>query len=200
MKVLPDPPRPTQHDPIAIALAEDIGSGDLTSRYFAGTERRKARIFAKEDAVVAGADTAAEVFGRVDPKTRAKIIAPSGNRMKKGDTVIEIEGAVIRAIAPDGRVTLAHARRAIGNGDGSEVQLLGGAEVTSDSTGSTPVVMRSEFLHAFLVTERVQSNKPVQVQMGGTELRAAGIDYDHAARHLELKGPLRAVMAARPPR
>ena len=113
---------------------------------------------------------------------------------------IEIEGAVIRAIAPDGRVTLAHARRAIGNGAGSEVQLLGGAEVTSDSTGSTPVVMRSEFLHAFLVTERVQSNQPVQVQMGGTDLRAAGIDYDHAARHLELKGPLRAAMAARAPR
>ena len=62
MKALPDPPRVTQHDPIAIALAEDIGSGDLTSRYFVGTERRKARIFAKEEAVVAGADTAAEVL------------------------------------------------------------------------------------------------------------------------------------------
>ena len=97
-------------------------------------------------------------------------------------------------------MTLAHAQRAVGNGAGSEVQLLGGAEVTSDSTGSTPLVMRSEFLHAFLVTERVQSHLPVQVRMGGTELRAAGLDYDHAARHLELKGPLRAVMAARVPR
>ena len=54
MKALPDPARPTQHDPIAIALAEDIGSGDLTSRYFTGTEPRRARIFAKEEAVIAG--------------------------------------------------------------------------------------------------------------------------------------------------
>jgi lipopolysaccharide export system protein LptC len=111
---------------------------------------------------------------------------------------IEIDGAVIRAIAPDGRVTLAHAQRAIGNGDGSEVQLLGGAEVTSEREGDSNLVMRSEFLHAFFVTERVRSHLPVQVQMGATDLRAAGLDYDHAARRLELTGPLRAVMAPNP--
>ena len=105
MKALPDPPRPTQHDPIAIALAEDIGSGDITSRYFVGTEKRKARIFAKEDAVVAGADTAAEVFGRVDPKTRAKVVAHNGARVKKGDSVIEIEGAVCSILTAE-RVAL----------------------------------------------------------------------------------------------
>jgi lipopolysaccharide export system protein LptC len=108
---------------------------------------------------------------------------------------IEIDGAVIRAIAPDGRVTLAHAQRATANGDGSEVQLLGGAEVTSEREGDSALVMRSEFLHAFFVTERVRSHLPVQVQMGATDLKAAGLDYDHAVRRLELKGPLRAVMA-----
>ena len=111
---------------------------------------------------------------------------------------IEIDGAVIRAVAPDGRVTQAHARRAIGNGDGSEVQLLGGAEVNSERQGESNLVMRSEFLHAFFVAERVRSHLPVQVQMGATELKAAGLDYDHAERRLELKGPLRAVMAALP--
>jgi lipopolysaccharide export system protein LptC len=108
---------------------------------------------------------------------------------------IEIDGAVIRAIAPDGRVTLAHAQRAIGNGDGSEVQLIGDAEVNSEREGDSNLVMRSEFLHAFFVAERVRSHLPVQVQMGATDLKAAGLDYDHSARRLELKGPLRAVMA-----
>jgi lipopolysaccharide export system protein LptC len=108
---------------------------------------------------------------------------------------IEIDGAVIRAVAPDGRVTLAHARNAIGNGDGSELQLLGGAEVTSERANDTSLVMRSEFLHAFFFTGRVRSHLPVQVQLGATALRAAGLDYDHAAGRLELKGPLRAVMA-----
>ena len=105
MKALPDPPRASQHDPIAIALAEDIGPGDLTTRYFVGTEKRKARIFAKEAAVVAGADVAAEVFGRVDPKTRAKVICNNGDRVKKGGTVIEIEGAVCSILTAE-RVAL----------------------------------------------------------------------------------------------
>lgn len=109
---------------------------------------------------------------------------------------IEIDDAQIRAIAPDGRVTLAHARRAIGNGDGSEVQLLGGAEVTSADAGG-PVLMRGEYLHAFLVAERVKSHLPVLVRRGTTELRAAGMVYDHATGRLDLTGPIRAEM---PPR
>ena len=57
--------------------------------------------------------------------------------------------------------------------------------------------MRGEFLQAFLVTERVRSHLPVVVRVGATELRAAGLDYDHALRRLELKGPMRAEMAPR---
>jgi lipopolysaccharide export system protein LptC len=107
---------------------------------------------------------------------------------------IEVEGAQIRAVAPDGRVTLAHAQRAVGNGDGSELQLMGAAEVSSVDVNGAPLVMRSEFLHAFFVTQRVKSHLPVLVQSGGSELRAGGLDYDHAARRLELQGPMRAVL------
>jgi lipopolysaccharide export system protein LptC len=111
---------------------------------------------------------------------------------------IEIEGAQIRAYAPDGRVTLATAKRALGNGDGSEIQLLGGAEVTAQDGSGVPLVMKGEFLHAFLVTERVKTHLPVTVRQGGSEFRAAGLEYDHAARRLDLKGPLRAVLSPRP--
>jgi lipopolysaccharide export system protein LptC len=110
---------------------------------------------------------------------------------------IEIDRARIQSWAPDGRLTLATAARALGNGDGSEVQLLGGAEVTAQDAAGVPVVMRGEFLHAFLVTEQVRSHLPVLVRHGGSELRAAGLEYDHAARRLALKGPLRAQL---PPR
>ncbi len=104
---------------------------------------------------------------------------------------IEIEAVRVRAIAPDGRVTLAHAQRALSNGDGSEVQFLGAAEVTSEDARGAPLVMRSEQLHAFLVAERVTSNAPVWVQHGATQVRAASLDYDHAARKLDLGGPMR---------
>ena len=110
---------------------------------------------------------------------------------------IEAEGVRIRAIAPDGRVTLARARKAISNGDGSEVQLLGAAEVTSDDGSGTPLVMTGEFLHAFLVAERVQSHLPVNVTQGSREVRAGGLLYDHGQRRLDLQGPVRAVFAPR---
>ncbi len=108
---------------------------------------------------------------------------------------VEIERARIRAFAPDGRETRASAERALGNSDGSELQLLGGAEVTSHDTAGTPLFIRSEFLHAFLLTERVHSHLPVLVRFGATELTAGGLDYDNAARRLEFKGPVRAVLA-----
>ncbi len=109
----------------------------------------------------------------------------------------EIDAAQIRAFAPDGRITLATAQRALANGDGSEVQLLGGAEVTAEDASGMPLFMRSEFLHAFLVEERIKSHRPVFVRQGGTELQAAGMDYENASRRLQLKGPLRAVLTAR---
>ena len=109
---------------------------------------------------------------------------------------IEIEGARIRAIAPDGRLTLAHAQRALSNGDGSEVQLMGGAEVTSEDALGVSLLMRSEFLHLFLVEQRVKSYKPVWVKYGNHDIRAAGLDYDHVAKRLELKGPTKMSLAA----
>ena len=112
---------------------------------------------------------------------------------------IEVDSVQIRSVAEDGRVTLASAARAIGNGDGSEVQLLGGAEVTSEDANGSPLLMRGEFLHAFLVTERVKSHLPVVVQTAGTEIRAAAMEYDHAARRFDLQGPMRVVMAPRAP-
>jgi lipopolysaccharide export system protein LptC len=111
---------------------------------------------------------------------------------------LEIDQAQISAWAPDGRITRASAQQALGKGDASELQLLGGAEVTSVDAAGVPILMRGEFLHAFLVTERVKSHLPVVVRHGSSELRAAGLEYDHAAQRLDLKGPLRAVLAPRP--
>jgi lipopolysaccharide export system protein LptC len=135
---------------------------------------------------------------RFDPQGRMQLRIEGAAMHHYPDTDrVEIEGVSIRAVAPDGRVTLAHAARAIGNGDGSEVQLLGGAEVTSTIAGGQPLAMKSEFLHAFLVTERVRTRLPVTVSVGASELAAGGLDYDHGARRLDLRGPVKAVLAPR---
>jgi len=107
----------------------------------------------------------------------------------------EIDGVTIRAFAPDGRETVATARQALANGDASEVQLLGGAQVRSRTPEGAAVELDSEFLHLFTRTERVQTHLPVKVVVGGSELRAGGLDYDNLARRLELKGPMRGIFA-----
>jgi nicotinate-nucleotide pyrophosphorylase (carboxylating) len=101
------------HDPISIALAEDIGSGDLTSRYFVGAEERSARIFVKEPSVAAGVGTGAEVFRRVDPQLAVRVVRDDGSPLAKGDTVLEIRGAV-RSILTAERVALNFIQRLSG--------------------------------------------------------------------------------------
>lgn len=112
LHVLPVATR-TTHDPVAIALAEDIGRGDLTSRYFVGLDRRTGRIFAKEPAVAAGVETAADVFQRVDPQLDINIVRASGSRLEKGQTVLEITGSV-RSILTAERVALNFLQRLSG--------------------------------------------------------------------------------------
>ena len=112
---------------------------------------------------------------------------------------VEIDAPTIRAIAPDGRVTLARASRALANGDASELQLLGGASVDMRDKLGLPIEMRGEFLHLFLVAERVRTHLPVSVLHGRDRLSAAGIEIDLPARRIDFKGPVRAVLAgARP--
>ncbi|MDB4688116.1 nicotinate-nucleotide diphosphorylase (carboxylating), partial [Akkermansiaceae bacterium] len=65
---------------IDLALAEDIGSGDVTSEYFVPEDRLASGvIIAKDIGFVAGVEIAAEVFRRVDPDTTVEILLESGN-------------------------------------------------------------------------------------------------------------------------
>jgi lipopolysaccharide export system protein LptC len=106
---------------------------------------------------------------------------------------LEIDNVRLRAVAPDGRVTLATARRAIANGAGTEVQLLGGAEIVREAMAGDPAInFRGEFLHAFLDTERVRSHLPVTVTRGGTEVHAEGMEYSHLDRLIQFSGRMRA--------
>jgi lipopolysaccharide export system protein LptC len=116
---------------------------------------------------------------------------------------LEIDNPRIRAIGPDGQVSIATAKSALSNADGSEVQLSGGAQVTRLATATDVAIeFRGEFLHAFLRTERVRSHLPVVVKQGATEIRADGMAYDRLAGVLDFKGRVRAVFAspaAKPP-
>ncbi len=105
------------------------------------------------------------------------------------DDSLEIDQARIRAVGADGTVTIATARRALANGDGSEVQLLGDAQVVRPAAGKQEAVeFRGEFLHAFRNIERVHSHLPVVITQGASVVRAQGMEYDNLSRVVDLKG------------
>jgi lipopolysaccharide export system protein LptC len=131
-----------------------------------------------------------------DGAMRAQIEGDTMRHYPDTDT-LEIDNARIRAVGPNGQVTRAEARMALANGDGSEVQLHGGAHVVRESLhGEEPVEFRGEFLQAFLDTERVRSHLPVTVTRGGTEVRADAMDYDNLERLVQLRGRVTATFPA----
>jgi lipopolysaccharide export system protein LptC len=135
------------------------------------------------------------VVERFDKDGRLKLRL-QGERLRHfaATDIIEVDEAQVRAVAEDGRVTLARSRRAVANGDGSEVQLIGDARVDSRGPRGEPIQFRGEFLHAFLNAERVRSHLPVVVTSNGSEFHAAGMDYDHLTGQLQLQGKMRALL------
>ena len=113
---------------------------------------------------------------------------------------MEIDGIRIRSIDTKGRLTTATAIRGLTNEDGSEVQLLGNAVVVREAdTGaganaSPRMEYRSEFLHAFLTTEQVRSNKPVELLRGNDRFTADNLDFDNVEQVLQLHGRVRGTL------
>ena len=102
------------YDPIAAALKEDLGNGDITTEFFvAEALHASGRIVAHESAVVAGTGTVAEVFRRIDPATDVQIIHADSEAIVAGDVVIEVRG-LARSILKGERVALNFLQRLCG--------------------------------------------------------------------------------------
>ena len=79
---------------IEMALAEDIGSGDVTSQFFIPEERRASAFVAvRKEGVISGVEIAARVFSKVDPELDVEILIPDGSRVSEGALLIRVEGS-----------------------------------------------------------------------------------------------------------
>ncbi len=138
-----------------------------------------------------------------DGRLRVQIEGDALRHYPDTDT-IEIDRPRILAYAQDGRETVATARQALSNGDGSEVQLLGDAQVRRAGDAREPAIeFRGEFLHAFFDTEVLRSHRPVTVRRGSAELQAERLEYRQREQRVELGGRIRASLppaTARAPR
>jgi len=101
-------------DPIDVAIQEDVGAGDVTSDFFVPANLRAlARIVSREKAIVAGTETAAEVFRRIDPALHIELLRADGADVNAGDVIIEIRG-LARSILKAERVVLNFLQRLSG--------------------------------------------------------------------------------------
>ncbi len=106
--------KPTPFDPIAIAIQEDVGKGDVTTEFFVPPDlRASARIIAREKAIMAGTETAAEVFRRIDPATQVQIVSVDGSDVNPSDLIIEIDGLACSILKAE-RVALNFLQRLCG--------------------------------------------------------------------------------------
>ena len=77
---------------IDLALKEDVGTGDVTSEavFQSPLDKKKAKIVAKEDLVVAGLEVGQRVYQTLDPGIRVDFLVAEGKAVKNGTILAEV--------------------------------------------------------------------------------------------------------------
>ena len=138
-------------------------------------------------------------------RLKSEVTGADARHFPDTDT-LEIDQVRIRSFNDQGQLTIATANRALSNAEGSEVQLFGNALVVRDAVVSkagqtTPrLEFRGEFLHAFMDTEQVKSDKPVQLTRGKDHFTGDAMDYDNLARVMLLRGRVKGLLVPEPSR
>jgi nicotinate-nucleotide pyrophosphorylase (carboxylating) len=97
---------PDKIDQIRLALAEDIGTGDVTTDGIVARDAiLEGRIIAKQAGVIAGLDVAAAVFELLNPDVRFETEVGEGDEVTAGTTIASISGPA-RAILTGERTAL----------------------------------------------------------------------------------------------
>jgi nicotinate-nucleotide pyrophosphorylase (carboxylating) len=86
------PPEAIARD-VRAALAEDIGSGDVTADLLPDGAQARARVITRESAVLCGRAWFDECFRQLDPAVRIEWAAADGERVAAGALLCRIEGS-----------------------------------------------------------------------------------------------------------
>jgi nicotinate-nucleotide pyrophosphorylase (carboxylating) len=77
---------------VAAALAEDLGTGDVTAALVPSTQQVRAQIIAREPAVLCGTDWADATFKQLDPSIRLNWQAQDGDTLVADRAVVRLAG------------------------------------------------------------------------------------------------------------
>lgn len=113
---------------------------------------------------------------------------------------LEVDEVRIRSFDESGRLSTATAKRALTNGDASEVELFGNARIIREPVqvklgkDLPRLEFRGEYLHADMKNERIESNKPVELSRGRDTFTADTMTFDNAAQVMQLHGRVKGTL------
>ena len=77
---------------VRIALAEDVGSGDITAQLIPAEQLARAKVITREPAVISGVAWVTEVFRQVDSSVQLRWLVADGQRVQANDVLFELQG------------------------------------------------------------------------------------------------------------
>ncbi|THG83915.1 carboxylating nicotinate-nucleotide diphosphorylase [Pseudomonas sp. A-1] len=77
---------------VRAALAEDVGSGDITAQLIPAERQARARIITREAATICGTAWVDEVFRQLDPRVQVQWNIADGERAMQDQTLFTLEG------------------------------------------------------------------------------------------------------------
>ncbi len=138
-------------------------------------------------------------------RLKSEVFGTAARHYPDTDT-LEIDSVRIRSFDEQGRLTTATANRGLTNGDATIVELFGNAllirAAQPDKNGvmQPSIEFRGEYLHANTDTERVKSNKPVELRRGNDVFVGDTMDYDNLAQVMVMQGRVKGlIMPAKAP-
>ena len=129
-------------DIVRRALAEDLGSGDVTTDATVSPDQRARGVFLiKQDCVLAGLDVALETFSQIDPGVTATCHRRDGDRCTIGDVIASLTGTA-RGLLIAERTALNFLQRLSGIATRTRqyVDVAAGRIVVLDTRKTTPTL------------------------------------------------------------
>lgn len=157
-------PVQTVRKTVALALAEDVGQGDVTTRLTVPESRRaRGTFFSKQALVVAGLPVAAEVFRVLQPDYSWEAVVVDGTKVAAGQTLGTVEGKASTLLSGE-RVAL------------NFLQRLSGVATHTRRFKEQIAGLKSELLDTRKTTPGLRILEKYAVCMGGGSNHRMGLD------------------------
>jgi nicotinate-nucleotide pyrophosphorylase (carboxylating) len=178
-------PHDSIKESVRIALAEDVGSGDLTAGLVSADRQAEAMVISRQDAVVCGQAWFDEVFRQLDRSTVVEWRKDDGDAVAADEIVCEVHGSA-RAMLTGERTAL------------NFLQLLSGTATITRSFVSAVAGTGATILDTRKTLPGLRLAQKYAVRCGGAENHRMGL-YDAILikeNHIASAGSIEAAVAA----